>query len=337
MGSSIGADQLERQLADRLAPLYLVHGDEPLLIVEAGDAIRAAARARGYGEREVLIAGPNFRWSTLFEAASNLSLFGGDKLIDLRLPSAKPGREGGEVLTRYAKQLPPGVVTLITLPELDWATRKASWFVSLAGVATVVEANAPPLERLPAWIRQRLARQGQRVDDETARFIAERVEGNLLAAQQEIMKLGLLHPPGQLSVQDVRAAVLDVARFDIDDLQQAVLAGDLGRCARVLDGLRDEGEALPLVLWALASVARALAAVTQTRVSGQDAKAALEAQRIYGARQTAFRTAAQRLEAAHAFGALRRAARIDRIIKGVAPGDAWDECLQLCRTLCRQE
>lgn len=288
-------DQLAAQLAKPLAPLIVVHGDEPLLVIEAGDALREAARKQGFSEREVLVVGNGFRWDDLFLAAGNMSLFGGDKLVDLRIPSGKPGRDGGEALQRYAKAPPAGVVLLLTLPELDWQARKAAWFTTLGNVGVVVECNAPPLPQLPRWIAQRLARNGQTASAEALDFIAAHVEGNLLAAHQEIQKLALLHPPGELSLAQVEAAVLNVARYDISDLREALKSRDTVRAARTLEGLKAEDAAAPLVLWALAHEARQL-----------------------GARP-----------------ALMHAARIDRMVKGLARGDIWDEFLQLALRLTR--
>ncbi len=287
-------EQLAAQLERPLAPLYIVHGDE-LLSTEAADAIRAAARRQGYGEREVLMVTQSFRWEDLFMAAGNLSLFGGDKLVDLRIPSGKPGRDGSEALARYCAQLPTGVVTLISLPDLDWTTKKAAWFVKLSNAGVAVECSAPSQEHLPRWIGERLARQKQKAPREALEFIAAHVEGNLLAAHQEIQKLGLLYPEGEVSLTDIEGAVLNVARYDIEALRDALRSRDVARCARTLDGLRGEGVALPLVLWALANEAR-----------GRAARAAL-----------------------------LHAARIDRMIKGVAKGDVWDEMLQLALRLTR--
>ena len=211
-------EQLPAHLDKPLAPLYILHGNEPLLVLEAGDAIRSAARKQGYAEREVLVAGQGFRWSELQSVAGNLSLFGASKLIDLRIPNGKPGRDGGEALQRYARIRDDGIVTLITLPELDWAARKASWFTALLEAGVAIELNAPERERLPDWIAQRLARQQQRAPADALAFIAEHVEGNLLAAHQEILKLGLLHPPGDISLEAMREAVLNVARYDVDAL-----------------------------------------------------------------------------------------------------------------------
>lgn len=329
-------EQLAAQLDKPLAPLYVLHGNEPLLVLEAGDAIRAAARKQGYAEREVLVAGQGFRWSELQSAAGNLSLFGASKLVDLRIPNGKPGREGGEALQRYARQLDDGVVTLVTLPELDWATRKAAWFVALAEAGIAVELNAPERERLPDWIAQRLARQQQRAPAEALGFIADHVEGNLLAAHQEILKLGLLHSPGDLSLDDVRGAVLNVARYNVDKLRQALLDGDPARCARLLEGLKGEGEAPLLVLWALTSEIRSLANLRQGLDDGQPLPALLKAERVFDERRKqGVQRALPRLPAATLRTAILHAAKIDRMIKGLAGGDVWDEFLQLCLRLTR--
>ncbi len=326
------AATLKAHLEKPLAPLYLLYGDEPLLVIEAGDAIRAAAKIQGFDEREVLVAGPGFRWEQLAQAGGNLSLFGGNKLIDLRIPTGKPGREGGEALVRHAEQLgrgSEGVLTLITLPQLDWQTKKAAWFVTLNKTAVALELNAPPLSRLPAWIAERLSRQHQSATPEALEFIAAHVEGNLLAAHQEIQKLALLHPAGTLSLEQVGAAVLDVARYDVDKLRAALLAGDAPRAARLLEGLRAEDTAPPLILWALAQEARTLAQLRVALDQGENFDAACAGLRIFGARQGPYRAAAERCTTPLLRAALLQAARIDRMIKGLARGDLWDEFLQL--------
>jgi DNA polymerase III subunit delta len=326
-------EQLSAHLEKPLAPLYVVHGDEPLLTIEAADAIRAAARRQGFEEREVLIAGSQFRWDELLMASGNLSLFGASKLIDLRIPSGKPGRDGGEALQRYCQQLGQGLVTLISLPLADWQAKKAAWFLALSNVGVVIECNAPGLAQLPTWIAARLARQQQTAPREALDFIAAHVEGNLLAAHQELQKLALLHPPGQLTLEQVEAAVHDVARFDIDKLRQALLAGDAVRCVRLLDGLRAEDVALPLLLWAVAAETRAVALVRSAMDRGMSVDGALREAKVFGPRQNAVRNAAQRVTAAAARSALLHAARVDRMIKGLARGDVWDEMLQLALRL----
>jgi len=329
-------EQLAAHLDKPLAPLYVLHGNEPLLVLEAGDAIRAAARKQGYAEREVLVAGQGFKWTELQSAAGNLSLFGASKLVDLRIPNGKPGRDGGEALQRYAKTLDDGIVTLVTLPELDWATRKAAWFVALCEAGVAVETNAPERDRLPDWIAQRLARQQQKAGSEALAFIADHVEGNLLAAHQEILKLGLLHPPGELSFDAVREAILNVARYNVDSLRQAMLEGDAARCARLLEGLKGEGEAPPLILWALANEIRTLANLRQGLDEGQPLQGLMKAERIFDdRRRQAIQRALPRLDGAPLRTAILHAARIDRMIKGLVGGDVWDEFLQLCLRLTR--
>ena len=321
--------QLKAHLEQTLSSLYLLSGDEPLLVLEAADSIRSAARAQGFDEREVLMAGPGFRWEQLAQAIGNLSLFGGNKLIDLRIPSGKPGREGGDALVRHAARSDQGVLTLITLPQLDWQTRKAAWFVALAKAAVVLELNAPPLKQLPDWIAQRMAKQKQSAPQEALEFMASHVEGNLLAAHQEIQKLALLYPVGQVTLAQVEEAVLDVARYDVDKLRAALLAGDGPRCAKLLEGLHAEDTAPPLILWALAQETRTLAQLRAQRDQGAGFDAACASLRIYGARQGAYRAAVERCSTPLLRTALLQAARIDRMIKGLTRGDLWDELLQL--------
>nr|WP_286206686.1 DNA polymerase III subunit delta [Thauera linaloolentis] len=329
-------DQLPDLLGKPLAPLWLLHGDEPLLVLEAADAIRAAAKRQGFEERETLVVGQGFKWDALALAAGNLSLFGGAKLIDLRIPGGKPGRDGGEALQRYVASLPAQTLTLITLPELDWQARKTSWFKAVSEAGNCLELKAPERERLPDWVGRRLAVQGQTASADALAFIADHVEGNLLAAHQEILKLGLLHPEGQLSLEQVRDAVLNVARYDIDKLRQAIIEGEPARCARLLEGLKGEGAAPPLVLWTLANETRTLASLCAGRDAGQPLPALFKAERIFDPRrQQALGRALGRLNQGRLRAALMHAARIDRMIKGLVAGDVWDEFLQLALRLAR--
>lgn len=324
-------DQLAAQLQRGLAPLYVLHGDEPLLVIEAADSIRTAAREAGVSEREVIVTHQHFRWDEFGLAAGNLSLFGERKLVDLRIPNGKPGKQGGEALTRFARELDPhaGDITLITLPLLDWTMRKAAWFLALSEAGTVIECNAPPLAELPHWIAQRLARQQQRASREALEFIAGHVEGNLLAAHQEIQKLSLLYDPGELSLEQIEDAVLHVARYDTEKLRLALLEGDAPRCARLLEGLKGEGAAPPLVLWTIANEVRTLARLRASVDAGQNIDGALKAERVFGPRQALCKRAVQRLKSGGLRAALLHAARADRMIKGLAQGDIWDEFLQI--------
>lgn len=324
-------DQLAQHLERELAPLYVLHGDEPLLVIEAADQIRAAARKRNVSEREVLVVTQGFKWNQFGLASGNLSLFGDMKLVDLRIPTGKPGREGGEALQRLAKELDPhgAVITLISLPQMDWAAKKQAWFVAIAEAGVTLECNAPELAQLPQWIAGRLTRQEQSAPREALTFIAEHVEGNLLAAHQEIQKLALLFGPGPLSLEQVQDSVLNVARYDTEKLRTAVLEGDAARCARLLDGLKGEGAAPPLVLWALANEIRTLANLRSAVDAGQPLDGALRAERVFGPRLALCKRAVPRLKSNALKAALVHAARIDRMIKGLLQGDIWDEFLQL--------
>ncbi len=323
------AEQLEAHLEKDLAALYVIHGDEPLLALEAADAIRAAARRRGHAEREVLQVERGFDWSALAHAGASLSLFGGAKIVELRVPSGKPGAEGGAAIVAYCARLAPEVLTIVSLPRLDRATQSSSWFRALSEQGTVVDIFAIERARLPAWIGSRLARQGQRAATEVLEFIADRVEGNLLAAHQEVQKLALLAPRGELSLDVVREAVANVARYDAFDASSALLAGDTARYARVIAGLRNEGEAPTLVLWAIAEDLRALARVQDGLRAGRALDPLLRENRVWGARQNALRAGLRRVARASIERAIRRAAEIDRAIKGVAKADPWEGFVRL--------
>ena len=322
-------EDLARHLASGLKPLYAIHGDALLLSIEAADTIRAAARAAGYSEREVLTVEQGFKWSELRDSAQSMSLFSARKLVELRIPSGKPGVEGAQALQDYCEQLSADTVTIITLPRLDKTAQDSKWFAALAARGVLIAVEEIALGVLPAWIADRLKRQDQSADAETLAFLAERVEGNLLAAYQEIQKLALLFPAGPLSFEQVKDAVMDVARYDIFKLSEAMLAGDAARYARILDGLRAEGEATVLILWALAEDIRALAKVSRALQRSGNLASALRDARVWGARQKLVERAVRRFSPAIAERALRQAANVDKVIKGLRKGDVWDELLQL--------
>ncbi len=328
--ASLRPEQLPAHLGKTLAPAYLLHGDEPLLALESADAIRAAARSKGYSERKVLTVDRYFKWAELAAAGSSMSLFGDRTLVELRIPSGKPGSEGSEAISRFCAQLPSDVLLMTSLPRLGKREQSSAWFSALAAVGSTVEIY--PVERaaLPRWMAERLARQNQKANAETLAFLTDCVEGNLLAAHQEIRKLGLLLPEGELPFEAVREAVLNVARFDAGKLSEAMLGGDRARLARMLDGLRAEGEATPRIVWLMAEEIRAVARVQEGLASGRSVSELCREHRIWGEpRQTLVGRAAQRLKSAALLQALRHAARVDRIAKGVGRGDAWDELLQL--------
>lgn len=333
------ADALEAHLAKTLAPLYVITSDEHLLALEAADRIRRKAREMGHSEREVLTVERSFKWGALLAANQSQSLFGDRKLIELRIPGGKPGKEGGQALQEYCASLSPDNVTLITLPRLDWQAQKSSWVTALQQAAVYIDIPLVERSQLPAWIGNRLAAQGQSTSREGLAFMAERVEGNLLAAHQEIQKLGLLYPPGALSHEQVHDAVLNVARYDVFKLNEAMLAGDVARLTRMLEGLKGEGEALPLVLWAVAEELRTLLKLKLGRDAGKPLAALLKEYRIWGPRERLMEPALARLTRPALEAALQQASQVDRMVKGLRSkefaGDPWDALLQLGMKVAR--
>jgi DNA polymerase-3 subunit delta len=325
----ISTEQLAQQLARGPAPLYTVFGAEPLLALEATDRIRAKARDYGYSEREVLTAEQHFDWSRLRMSGQSLSLFASRRILEVRIPGGKPGVDGGKALQEFCAQPPADTITLVQLPEIDGRGKKTSWFEALDAAGVTVEAKAVKRDRLPEWLAGRLKAQEQHADQETLEFIADKVEGNLLAAYQEVQKLALLFPPGGLSFAQVREAVLDVARFDVYDLGGIVIAGDAQHLARVMDGLQGEGAAPPLVLWAITEEIRAVGRVLGGLAAGRPLPQVLRDARIWGLRQDLIQRHVNRYSQLQIEAAVVHAARIDRMIKGLAKGDVWNELLQL--------
>jgi DNA polymerase-3 subunit delta len=332
----ISTEQLQQHLARELKPLYTVFGAETLLAIEACDLIRAQARAQGYTEREVLTVDSGFKWSHLAFAAGTQSLFASRKLLELRIPTGKPGAEGGAAIQAHCAALPAETVTLIHLPGLDWRALKTGWFEALERAGMAVEARIVARKALPQWLAGRLKAQNQDADARTLEFIAERVEGNLMAAYQEVQKLALLHPPGTIGFEDARDAVLDVARYDVFAIGEALLEGDVARLARMLDGVRGEGVAPPLVLWAMAEEIRAIGRIVTGVAAGKPFSMLWRDARVFGpSHQSLMQQNHRRFSLGQVSDALRHAAAIDRMIKGLAKGDAWDELLQLALRFAR--
>jgi DNA polymerase-3 subunit delta len=343
----LAAAQLSAHLGKGLRALYTIHGDEPLLAQEAADAIRAAARAQGYTERSsYTVAGAHFDWSAVLAAGGSLSLFADKQIVEIRVPSGKPGKDGSAALQHIAEGAAgnDSTLTLVLLPRLDRATRTGAWFTALENNGVSLQVD--PVERaaLPQWIAQRLALQGQRVKggeegQRTLQFFADRVEGNLLAAHQEIQKLALLHPAGELGWEQVEAAVNNVARYDVFKLSDAVLGGNPVRVARMLDGLRAEGEAEVLVHYTLAEDIRALKRVRDAMNAGRPLPMALRENRIWGAKEQAFERVLPRLDDRALARLLKAAHTVDGIVKGLKqpdwPASGWQALQRLALMLCR--
>ena len=325
----IDSEQLARHLTRGLKSLYVVFGEELLLALEAADRIRAAALEQGYDERRVLFVESGFDWGEVAMVCNSLSLFAPRRVLDLRIASGKPGKDGSEALQRLAGSLPEDTIVLITLPGLDRQQLASRWFDALERAGVAVHAAAVKREQLAQWLSGRLAQQDQRADVETLEFLVSRVEGNLMAAYQEVKKLALLFPAGTLPFEEVRDAVLDVARYNVFEIGATLLKGERAHFVRMLDGLCGEGAAPPLVLWAIAEEVRAMARVKAAVDAGQTLAQALREARVWGTRQDLMPRTLQRLTTIQLVASLRRAAEVDRMIKGLADGDVWDALLQL--------
>ncbi|MCF8210190.1 MAG: DNA polymerase III subunit delta [Rhodoferax sp.] len=351
----IAANQLDAHLQRGLRSLYVLHGDEPLLQQEALDTIRRTARAQGYTERtSFTVAGAHFDWSEVLASGGSLSLFADQQIVEIRIPSGKPGKEGSVALQHIAElaRNNTSTLTLVTLPRLDKATQASAWFAALENYG--VSLQVTPIERpaLPQWIAQRLALQGQRVasgeeGQRTLQFFADRVEGNLLAAHQEVQKLALLYPAdgsdaGVIGFSQVEAAVLNVARYDVFKLSEAVLSGHAVRVQRMLDGLQAEGEAEVLVHYTLSEDIRALKRARDAMAAGRPLPVALRELRIWGPRERLFERVLPRISDAAIAELLQSAHSVDGIVKGLKQADwphsGWQAlhrlALQLC-ALCR--
>ncbi len=341
------ADQLDghlRQAAERgLQSLYTVWGDEALLMQEAADAIRAAALAAGFGERQVhTVAGAHFNWSGLIGQAQAMSLFSDRQLVEIRIPSGKPGKEGSEALQGYCEHLSEDVLTLVQLPRLDRQQQQSAWFGALASAGVTIRVDPIERQALPGWLAQRLARQGQRVkagaDGERAlAFFADQIEGNLLAAHQEIQKLALLYPSGELGFEQFESAVLDVARYDVGKFGEAVLSGQVGRALRMLEALQAEGEAAVLVHWSLGEDIRALKRCRDAMDSGKPLPVALRESRVWGTKERLFERVLPALDASVLAELVGAAHVCDGLVKGLRhpmwPADAWQALRRLALML----
>jgi len=333
--------QIQAHLQKGLRSLYTLHGDEALLVQEAADAIRSAARSQGFTERSVhVVSGAHFDWSEVLAAGGSMSLFADKQLLEIRIPTGKPGKEGSPMIQQLAQTAEgnDSTLTLFILPRLDNATKKGAWFGALEQYGVTVQIDSLDRAQLPQWIAQRLKLQGQSVvagqeGQNCLQFFADRVEGNLLAAHQEIQKLGLLYPAGELTQSQVESAVLNVARYDVFKLSESVLSGQIARVQRMLDGLQAEGEAAVLVHYTLAEDIRALKRVKDAMAEGKPLPMALREQRIWGVREKQFERVLPRLSASRLAQLLQNAHQVDGIVKGLKvadwPTDPWQALQRL--------
>lgn len=327
--------------AAAMSPLYIFSGDEPLLMMEAMDQLRAAAKRLGFTDREVMVQERGFDWSALMNAGQTMSLFGDKRWVELRIPTGRPGRDGADALKQFAAQISegavgsdgPDTVVCIVLPRLDGKTRASAWFSALDDAGIAIQIDALDRSHLPRWIEGRLQKQGQEVEigpegQRALEFIADQVEGNLIAAHQEILKLGLLYPTGKLSEEQIRSAILKVARYNVFELTEAMLAGDLPRLNRMLDGLKGEGEPLVLILWSVSEELRLLSKLKAAADAGESVQQLMRANRIWGNKERLYPGALRRVQSTKLRKALQVAAGLDRQSKGLyaadLPSDPWD-------------
>jgi DNA polymerase III subunit delta len=328
-------NQLKQHLTQTLSPLYVLVGDEPLAQTECLDLIRQSARKAGADERSSFIVERNFNWQQIGQFSQSLSLFSSLRILEIHIPSGKPGVDGGKALSELTSSIIPDTTTIVVLPALEREAKNSAWFGALQAASTLIELKEITPSQLPNWLAARLAQQNQSIDNASLTFIAHQVEGNLLAAHQEVQKLGLLYPAGEISAEAVRDSVLNVSRYDAFQLGEAVLAGDAERTTRILQGLQDEGESAVAVMNPLMWVLRPLVRIKHAEARGENIMNAMTSARIYGDRQNLVKRALGRLSIRQLEAALQKLCDIDRTAKGVMQGDAWLELSRLCFGLAK--
>ena len=327
-------DKLDDHLGQQLAPVYLVSGDEPLQVGECCDAIRLAAKEAGHSTREVMEVTPGFDWQQLLAEAAAFSLFAEKKIIDLRIPNGKPGADGSKALNAYCDNPPPDTLLLLTLPKIDRQSQNTKWFKAIDALGTVIQVWPIDLQRLPGWVDKRLRGVGIEPSRDAVRLLVERVEGNLLAARQEIEKLLLLHGPGPIDADQLTAAVSDSARYDVFELVDTALRGDAARCLHILEGLRGEGVAPSIVLWALHREVRTIARISADVAKGLSPDHAISRAKVFSKRTGLVRKALNQLRTPQWLALLDDCHRADAAIKGIGVTGIWQQLENLTLAMC---
>ena len=319
----ISANQILSKLDQPLLPCYLVTGDEHLLVQEILDAIRAAARAQGFGTRDLFVQTTGFDWSELSAAGGNMSLFAERQIIELRLPTGKPGVKGSAAIAEFAANAGEDILFIVSAPKLDRNAAKAKWASALDQQGAVVQVWPVSPRDLPGWINARMKQAGLQPDRDAVQLIADRVEGNLLAAQQEIEKLRLLHGEGSITAEHVDAAVADSSRFDVYKLVDAAVGGNPSRALRILNGVRSEGVEPVIVMWALTRELRTLANLADSIRNGTDLSSAMRQARVWQNRQGLVRACIGRHQSGDFYTLLKRSRDADAAAKGQLRADPW--------------
>lgn len=318
-------EKLGRDLEQQLRPVYLISGDETLLVQECADQVRAAARRGGCSERSILDAGDRtFRWQDLTDDASSLSLFAEQRLIELRIPNGKPGKDGSQALLDYLDRASGGDVLLIVAGKIDRASTNSKWYRAIDDAGATVQLWPVSADELPRWLERRAAAQGLRIDREAVGILAERVEGNLLAAVQELEKLRLVAGDGVIDATGVTDAVADSARFTLFGMIDVALAGRPTDALRMLHGLRAEGAQPAALLWGLVRELQLLRDLATAVAAGSSPGQAVAAARVWKSRQGIVQAALGRHSEASCSALLSLAASLDASIKGFGPGNPWE-------------
>ncbi len=327
---NLKAERLKDSLQKKLLPVYFISGDEPLQLGEAADAVRLAARKAGYENREVLSVDAKFNWNQLSVAADSLSIFSEKKVIDLRIPSGKPGKEGASALTEYCQRLPEDTLLLITAGKVASSSTKSRWYRALDQAGATIQVWPLEGRNLVQWLESRAQSRGLQMEQGVVKMLASRVEGNLLAASQEIEKLYVLNGAGRVSAVDLQKTVADSSRFDVFNLADSALSGKLGRMIRILNGLKAEGIAPPVVLWSLTREARVLAKMISQISRGQTQQSVMASSKIWDKRKSLVSSALTRLNGQNLNRIFQLSAKADRQIKGEDGGNPWETMLEIC-------
>jgi len=323
-------EQLDNALNGALSSIYIVSGDEPLLVTEACDKIRSAANAQGFSEKKIRFVETGFDWNSLSASSQSLSLFSDKQFTELRMPNGKPGKEGGKILQIYTENPPNDTILLIITNKLDSATQKTKWFKSLENAGVFVQIWPIDTEKLPQWISNRMQKNGISTTRDGLHLIVDRVEGNLLAAHQEIEKLRLLYGEGELSLEQIEEAIVNNARFNAFELVDCALKGDANKIPKILTALQQEGAEPILILWAITREMRMLAEITYEFERGKPAESLFSRFRVWPKRKSIVISAMNRHPSKRWLKLLSRGTFIDKMIKGLEPGNVWDELLRLC-------
>ena len=325
----IKAEQLSGNLQKQLLPVYVISGDEPLLAQECADAVRVAARKNGFTEREFFHVEGNYDWNHIANEANSLSLFSDKKILEIRIANGKPGDKGSKALCEICANPNPDNLLLVILPKLEKSAQNSKWLKALESLGAHIQVWPVSADNLPRWIQQRLSQANIQANQEAVQILADRVEGNLLAAVQEIEKLKLLAPEGKVDADTMSAVVADSARYNLFEFIDKMLIGDAQSAAQSLRGLQNEGtEPIPL-LWAITRELRILVKASEQVARGEHSDWALKNSGVWDKRMTLFRRALQRNKPAHLRMFLYQAGAIDRGIKGMRKADVWDEMATL--------